>query len=86
MKDQSLSVFLTYLLTYYLPGVTKRCLLSWLTNNALIYEPECGRQGVVARSQPMCAHEAQINFGYLAPYLIYAFYLQTTGGLDALYP
>jgi hypothetical protein len=23
-------------------GITKRCRLSWLTNSALVYEPECG--------------------------------------------
>ncbi len=33
-------------------GVTKRCRLSWLTNNALAYEPKCGRGGL-AGSQPM---------------------------------
>jgi hypothetical protein len=26
-------------------GVTKRCRLSWLTNNALVYEPKCGGRG-----------------------------------------
>ncbi len=34
-------------------GVTKRCRLSWLTNSALVYEPECGGSGGVAGSQPM---------------------------------
>ncbi len=28
-------------------GVTKRCRLSWLTNNALVYEPKCGGRGGV---------------------------------------
>jgi hypothetical protein len=32
-------------------GVTKRSRPTWLTNNALVYEPKCG--GAVARSQPM---------------------------------
>ncbi len=34
--------------------VTKRCLLSWLTNSALVYEPKCeggGGGGLRARSQ-----------------------------------
>jgi hypothetical protein len=26
-------------------GVTKRCLLSWLTNSVLVYEPNCGEAG-----------------------------------------
>jgi len=34
-------------------GVTKRCRLSWLTNNALLYEPKCGGEGGVSGSQPM---------------------------------
>jgi hypothetical protein len=62
MKDQSLSVFLTYLLTYLFTnlltiyqGVTKRCRLSWLTNSALVYEPKCGGGEGVAGSQPMSA-------------------------------
>jgi hypothetical protein len=25
-------------------GVKKKCRLSWLTNSALVYEPECGRE------------------------------------------
>jgi hypothetical protein len=33
-------------------GVTKRCRLSWLTNSALVYEPNCGERGV-GWSQPM---------------------------------
>jgi hypothetical protein len=36
-------------------GVTKRCLLSWLTNSTPVYEPKCGGMGggEVAGSQPM---------------------------------
>ncbi len=51
-------------------GVTKRCLLFWLTNSTLVYEPKCG--GGVAGRQPMstAAHRAHINFGDLTPYLI----------------
>jgi hypothetical protein len=37
--------------------VTKRCLLSLLTNSALVYEPKCGRKGgggsVAGSPQPM---------------------------------
>jgi hypothetical protein len=33
-------------------GVTKRCLLSWVTNNGLAYEPKYGGR-VVAGSQQM---------------------------------
>jgi hypothetical protein len=37
------------------PGqeVTKRCLLSWLTNSALVYEPKCAGGGGGAGSQPI---------------------------------
>ncbi len=35
-------------------GVTKRCLLSWLTNSTLVYKPKCeGGGGWIAGSQPM---------------------------------
>jgi hypothetical protein len=33
-------------------GVIKRCRLSWLTNSALVHEPNCGGRGGVAGSQP----------------------------------
>jgi hypothetical protein len=37
-----------------LQGVTKRCRLSWLTNNTLVFEPKGGgRGGGVAGSQPL---------------------------------
>jgi hypothetical protein len=51
-------------------GVTKRCHLSWLTNSALVYEPKCGgwNWGVSANEYSV----AQIYFGDLTPYLIYA--------------
>ncbi len=55
-------------------GVTKRYRLSWLTNSALLYEPNCGGGGGGAGSQPMstnCAHGAQINFEDLTPYWTY---------------
>ncbi len=59
-------------------GVTKRCRrLSWLTNSALKYaSPNVGGWGI-AGSQPKSKavhitwHGAQINFGYLTPYLTY---------------
>jgi hypothetical protein len=34
-------------------GVTKRCRLTWLTNSALVYEPNYRGWGVVVGSQPM---------------------------------
>ncbi len=34
-------------------GVTKRCRQSWLTNDALVYEPKCGGSGGVAWPQPV---------------------------------
>ena len=34
-------------------GVTKRCRLSWLTNSALVYEPNFGGRGELQGSQPM---------------------------------
>ncbi len=33
-------------------GVTQRCRLSWPTNSAFIYEPQCGGMGFTG-SQPM---------------------------------
>jgi hypothetical protein len=55
-------------------GVTKRGRLSWLTNSALVYEPKCGGGGGggdcgISANEYSCA---QINFGDLTPYLIYA--------------
>jgi hypothetical protein len=32
-------------------GVTKGCRLSWLTNSFLVYEPECGGEGLWFLSQ-----------------------------------
>ncbi len=55
-------------------GVTKKCLLSWLTNGALVYEPKYGRRGGgcgVSANDYSCTLWAQINFGDLAPYLTY---------------
>ncbi len=40
-------------------GVTKRCRLSWLTNNALLFEPKCGgRDGDcgVSANEYSCVH------------------------------
>jgi hypothetical protein len=55
-------------------GCHKGCRLSWLTNSALVYEPNdrdprgsCG----ISASECSCAHGAQINFGDLTPYLTY---------------
>ena len=58
-------------------GVTKRCRLSWLTNSALVYEPNAGGGGV-AGSQTMSTdvQERKINFGDLTPYLTCAVYRQ----------
>ena len=54
-------------------GVTKRCRLSWLTNSALVYEPNCGGRGScrVSANEYSCAHGAQIDFEALTPYLTY---------------
>ncbi len=55
-------------------GVTKRCRLSWLTDSALVYKPKCGGEGAfcgASANEYSCAHEAQINFGDLTPYLTY---------------
>ncbi len=59
-------------------GITKRCCLSWLTNSALVYEPKCwgsgggGSFGVsLSANEYSYAHDAQINFGDLTPYLTY---------------
>ncbi len=58
-------------------AVTKRCRLSWLTNRALVYEPECGGGGdggvSASANEYSCAQGAQINFGDLIPYLTYEF-------------
>jgi hypothetical protein len=51
-------------------GVTKRCRLSWLTNSALVYEPNAGGWGRVcgiSANEHSCAHGAQINFGNITP-------------------
>ncbi len=61
----------------WIQGVTKRCRLSWVTNSALVYEPECEGKGRVAGPQPMssavhhCTRSPN-NFGDLTPYLSYA--------------
>ncbi len=59
-----------------LRGLSKRCLLSWLTNRALVYEPKCGGTGGIAGTQPMstAVHRSpytHINLGDLSPYLQY---------------
>jgi hypothetical protein len=59
---------------------TKRCRLSWLTNSAPQIRVHMRGRGGVAGSQPMSTavhitlHGAQINFGYLPPYLTYGVY------------
>jgi hypothetical protein len=62
-------------------GVTKRC-LSWLTNSALLYEPNAGGEGGVAGSQLDTGVQldtgAQMNFGDLTPYL--TSYVSDRGG------
>ncbi len=42
-------------------------------NVALVYEPKCGGGGVAGFSanEYSCAHEDQINFGDLTPFLTY---------------
>ncbi len=68
-------------------GVTKRCRLSWLTNSALVYESKCGGRGGggcgVSANEYSCAHEAQINFGYLTPYLTYGLVGVSSSPLDS---
>ncbi len=62
-------------------GVTKKCRLSWLTNSALVYEPNAGGGCTVSANEYRCAHGAQINFGdllYVTPYF-------TLGAIKALY-
>ncbi len=45
---------ITFMLSYAVQGVTKRCRLSWLTNSTLVHEPKCGgKGGGVAGFQPM---------------------------------
>jgi hypothetical protein len=55
-------------------GVTKRCLLSWLTNSALVYEPKFGGREGVAGSQPKKTEQlytgAQTNLGDLTTYVL----------------
>ncbi len=54
-------------------GVTKRCRLSWLTNSALVHEPKCvGGGGFGVSASERLYTGAQINFGDLTPYLIWA--------------
>jgi hypothetical protein len=57
-------------------GITKICLLSWLANSALVYEPKCGGGGGggcgFSANEYISAHGAQINFGDLTPYLTYS--------------
>jgi hypothetical protein len=38
---------------YYNQGLTKRCLLSWLTNSALVYEPKSRLGGLRGLSHAM---------------------------------
>ncbi len=56
-------------------GVTKTCRLSWLTSSVLVYEPIMrgvgGKGGWVSGIEYSSANRAQINFGYLTPYLTY---------------
>jgi hypothetical protein len=74
---------------YYFPcissqhGVTKRCRLTWLTNSALVYEPELGGRwgcGVLANER-ICSHGDQINFGDHIYYLTYDRHRRGGGGL-----
>jgi hypothetical protein len=64
---------------WFYAGVTKRCrLISWLTNSTLVFEPKCrgmggGRGCGFSANEYSCAHGAQINFGFLTPYIIYGF-------------
>ncbi len=52
-------IFIKPPMVILLQRVTKGCHLSWLTNNALVYEP----------NEYSCTHRAQVNFGDLTPYL-----------------
>jgi hypothetical protein len=55
-------------------GATKICRLSWLTNSALVYEPNCGKRGRgygVSANEYSCTNGAKIKFGDLTTHLIY---------------
>ncbi len=54
----------------------KRCLLSRLTNSALVYDPKCG--GPMSTAVHM---GPKINFGDLTPYLTYAVYISFKDGV-----
>jgi hypothetical protein len=61
-------------MVYGTQGDTKRCLLSWLTNSALVYEPKCGEGGVTG-SRPVNTTVqytgAKIKFGVITTYLTF---------------
>jgi hypothetical protein len=45
-------------------GFTKKCRLSWPTNNALVFEPKCGGGGGgcgVSANEYSCAHGARMK-------------------------
>jgi hypothetical protein len=76
VRITTLNIFDVETVTYisYNQGVINRCLLSWLTNSPLVYEPKCGGvEGLGGLGHPSCAHRAQIYFGDLPPYLTYAY-------------
>ncbi len=50
---------------------TKRGRLSLLTNGALVYESKSGGSQTMGTAVHITWHGAQINFGYLPPYLTY---------------
>jgi hypothetical protein len=71
-KDESsMSSFLVAGCEISYPEVTGRCRLSWLTNSALVNEPNYGGRGVAvgwvvscrdSANEHSCAHGAQLNF------------------------
>ncbi len=56
-----------------IPGVAKRCRLSWQTNSALVFEPKGGGSGGLgglSQWEQLCKR-SPINFGNPTPYLTY---------------
>ncbi len=53
--------FCADLITAATQGVTKRCRLSWLTNNAIVYEPKC-RKGVAGEAVSTAVHMEPMNY------------------------
>jgi hypothetical protein len=56
-------------------GFKEMSSISWLTNNALVNDPNCGGGRGVAGSQPMstAVHKSPNKLGDLTPYLTYGY-------------